>query len=206
MPTSHAMFGKLFPCKECNAGAIAGATGLNPIERDIRFVDIETDGRPGAGRMVTAARAFVDGGCRGFLTVHGGFGNGKSTLLKAIVNEAVTKGMSARYITMTEVMAYAREAFQSQKAGDTDYGRITYLAKVQVLAIDEVDKARMSEYAYEVQSHLFDFRYRNAHEVGTVLAWNGEFAQIDLPSVLSRLSQYQVIKNDDPDMRPFLAE
>lgn len=200
------MFGKLFPCKECNAGAIAGATGLNPLEREIRFADIETDGRPGAAKMLDAARAFVNGGCRGFLTIHGDYGNGKSTMLKAIVNEAVAKGVSARYITMTEVMAYAREAFQSQKAGDTDYGRITDLAKVHVLAIDEVDKARVSDYAYEVQSHLFDFRYRNAYEVGTILAWNGDFKQVELPSVLSRLTQYPVIHNTDTDMRPLLAE
>lgn len=205
MAFDHPMFGKLFPCAACNKDAVAGSTGLNPVEREIRFADIVTDGRPGAAKMLKAARQFVQDGCTGFLTIHGGYGNAKTTLLKAIVNECVSKGLSARYITMTEVMAYAREAFESQKQGDTDYGRITDLAKVHVLVIDEVDKARVTEYAREVQVHLFDARYRKSHAVGTVVAWNGDFDNIDLPSVLSRLSQFVVVKNDDPDMRPLLG-
>lgn len=176
------------------------------MEREIRFADIVTDGRPGAAKMLKAARQFVQDGCTGFLTIHGGYGNAKTTLLKAIVNECVSTGLSARYITMTEVMAYAREAFESQKQGDTDYGRITDLAKVHVLVIDEMDKARVTEYAREVQVHLFDARYRKSHAVGTVVAWNGEFDGIDLPSVLSRLSQFVVVRNDDPDMRPLLGD
>lgn len=206
MPLNHPMFGKLFPCATCNKDAVAGSTGLNPVEREIRFADIVTDNRPGAEKMLKAALQFIQEGCTGFLTVHGGYGNAKTTLLKAIVNECVSKGLSARYITMTEVMAYAREAFESQKQGDTDYGRIIELAKVHVLAIDEVDKARFTEYAREVQVHLFDARYRNSHAVGTVAAWNGDFHSIDLPSVLSRLSQFVVVENNDKDMRPLLGD
>lgn len=206
VPLEHPMFGKLFPCATCNKDAVAGSTGLNPVEREIRFADIVTEDRPGAAKMLKAARQFIADGCTGFLTVHGGYGNAKTTLLKATVNECISKGLSARYITMTEVMAYAREAFESQKQGDTDYGRITDLAKVHVLAIDEVDKARFTEYAREVQVHLFDTRYRNSHAVGTVVAWNGDFRSIDLPSVLSRLSQFVVVENNDKDMRPLLGD
>jgi DNA replication protein DnaC len=181
------------------------STGLNPVERAITFADIVTDDRPGAAKMLKAAQEFLQNGCTGFLTVHGGFGNAKTTLLKAIVNECVKTSISARYITMTEVMNYAREAFESQKAGDTDYGRITDLAKVHVLLIDELDKARVTDYAREVQTHLFDLRYRNSHALGTVVAWNGDFDAIDLPWVLSRLSQFVVVRNDDKDMRPLLG-
>ncbi len=201
----HPSFGKVMPCPACNKDAVAISTGLNQVEREIRFSDIDTDGRPGAAKMITAARQFMADGCAGFLTVHGGYGNAKSTLLKAIVNECVIAGLPARYITMTEVMAYAREAFESLARNDTDYGRITELARVQVLVIDELDKARTSEYAREVQAHLFDVRYRNRHSVGTVVAWNGGFRAIDLPSVLSRLSEFVVVENTDPDMRPLLG-
>lgn len=181
------------------------STGLNPVERSITFADIITADRPGAAKMVRAAQEFMQNGCSGFLTIHGGYGNAKTTLLKAIVNECVKKSVSARYITMTEVMNYAREAFESQQAGDTDYGRITGLAKVQVLVIDEFDKARVTDYAREVQTHLFDLRYRNSHALGTVVAWNGAFDAIDLPWVLSRLSQFVVVENNDTDMRPLLG-
>ena len=199
------LFGQLFPCGTCNKDAVALSTGLNPVERKITFANIETDGRPGAAKMLKAAQAFMQNGRNGFLTIHGNFGNGKTTVLKAIVNECVMKGISARYITMTEVMNYAREAFESLKAGDTDYGRITELAKVPVLVIDELDKARVTEYAREVQTHLFDMRYRNSHALGTVVAWNGAFEDIELPWVRSRLSQFVVVENADKDMRPLLG-
>lgn len=154
--------------------------------------------------MLQAARNFVEKQA-GFLTVYGPYGNGKTTILKAIVNECVELGIPAKYVTMTEVMNYARDAFESEKAGDTDYGRITDLAKYKILVIDEVDKARVTDYAKEVQTHLFDVRYRKAHELGTVVAWNGSFESLDLPWVRSRLSQFVVVENRDSDMRPALG-
>jgi DNA replication protein DnaC len=200
----HPMFGKMLPCPVCNKDGVATATGLNPMERQITFADVDTVGRPGAARMLEAAQTFM-GEPTGFLTFHGGFGNAKTTVLKAIVNACVEKGISARYATMSEVMAYAREAFDSIQQGDSDYGRITKLAQVQVLVIDEMDKARVTEYAREVQTHLFDVRYRQSHALGTVVAWNGPFEAVDLPWVLSRLSQGVVVENNDPDMRPLLG-
>lgn len=205
VPLGHPMFGRYLPCPKCNGEAVNAASGLNPIERKITFADIETQGRPGATKMMNAARTFINGGRCGFLTIHGGFGNGKSTILKAIVNDCITAGIEARYITMTEVMVYAREAFDSQQQGDSDYGRIARLAKVTMLVIDEVDKARVTDYAREVQTHLFDARYRNAHQLGTVVAWNGHFDAIDLPWVRSRLSEYPVVENTDADMRPLIG-
>ena len=201
---NHPFFGKLYPCATCNKGATAESTGLNPQERKVRFTDIETQGRQGAARMLEAARGFIEKQS-GFLTIHGPYGNGKSTILKAIVNECIERGIAAKYVTMTEVMNYAREAFESQKQGDTDYGRITDLARYPVLVIDEVDKARVTDYAKEVQTHLFDARYRKAHEMGTVVAWNGSFESLELPWVRSRLSQFVVVENRDSDMRPALG-
>jgi len=104
-------FGKLFPCPQCNKSSTAEATGLNTEERKVRFSSIDTQGRPGAARMLKAAKDFVENGCTGFLAIHGPYGNGKTTTLKAIVNECVSLNIPAKYITMTEVMAYAREAF-----------------------------------------------------------------------------------------------
>jgi DNA replication protein DnaC len=190
----------------CNPDALAKKCGLTPFERRIRFEDVATEGRAGAAAMVRAAREFVSNGMKGFLTFHGGFGNGKSTTMKALINACIAAGEpDVRYITMSEVMAYAREAFESQQAGDSDYGRIERLAKVRVLVIDELDKARLSDYAREVQTHLFDKRYRCASDFGTVVAWNGAFATLDMPWVRSRLSEYPVVENLDADMRPLLG-
>lgn len=155
--------------------------------------------------MLDAARKFASAGRTGFLTIHGDYGNGKSTLLKAIVNDCIAQNVDALYITMTQVMVYAREAFESQQRGDTDYGRIEELAARRVLVIDEMDKARVTDYAREVQTHLFDVRYRQSHLLGTVVAWNGSFGQIDLPWVRSRLSEFPVVENKDADLRPVIG-
>lgn len=175
------------------------------MERNVRFADLVVDGRPGASAMLDAAQAFIRGGRVGFLTIHGGYGNGKSTLLKAIVNDCIEQCVDVRYVTMTEVMVYAREAFDSEQRGDTDYGRIARIASIPVLIVDEVEKARVTDYAREVQTHLFDVRYRRSHELGTIVAWNGDFEALDLPWVRSRLSQFPVVFNNDRDMRPLLG-
>lgn len=200
----HPDFGRLMPCPRCNRQTIWRLAGLREHEVRIRLEDIETRGRPGTKRMVEAARVFLAAPC-GFLAVHGGYGNGKSTLLKAIVNECLERGVEARYITMAEVMAYAREAFESEIAGDTDYGRIEQLARQRVLVIDEVDKARPTDYTREVQTHLFDLRYRLAEVLGTVVAWNGSFEAVEMPWLRSRLSEFVVVENWDTDMRPLIG-
>lgn len=205
VPFGHQYFGKNFPCPSCNAEAVTYNSGLNQLERRVCLEDLVVAGRPGAGKMVNAAMQFITNGCHGFLTFHGGYGNGKSTAMIAMVNECLKRKIDAKYITMTEVMVYAREAFESEKVGDTDYGRISKLAGVHVLFIDEIDKARVTDYAREVQTHLFDVRYRNADRLGTVVAWNGGFDALDLPWVRSRLSEYMVVENLDADMRPMLG-
>jgi chromosomal replication initiation ATPase DnaA len=205
VPLGHVYFGRYFPCPACNADAVTHNSGLNPQERKISLEDIETENRPGAQSMMQAARTFLSNGCKGFLTIHGDYGNGKSTVMKGMVNACLAKGIEARYITMTEVMVYAREAFESAQIGDTDYGRIAKLAAVCVLFIDELDKARITDYAREVQTHLFDVRYRRSEDMGTVVAWNGTFNSLDLPWVRSRLSEFTVIENKDADMRPLIG-
>lgn len=207
VPVGHPMFGKATACPDCNRDALIAMSGLQPNERQISLTDIVTAGNPGTAQMVGAARVFIERGFRGLLSIYGTFGNGKTTTLKAIANAALDRNIEVRYMTMKEVMDYAREAFESQIAGDTDAGRITRVAKTRLLVIDELDKARLTDYAREVQTHLFDVRYRNAAEYGTVVAWNGDIRTIKdvMPWVASRLSEYPMIENKDADMRPLIG-
>lgn len=205
LPVGHPDFGKTQPCPKCNRDALIIQSGINPDERHIRLSDLVTNGRPGAAKMAQAARTFIDGGFIGSLAFFGDYGNGKSTTMKAIANAAIDAGIETRYMSAKELLDYVREAFDSQKAGDTDAGRITRLASTRLLLIDEMDKARLTEYAREVQTHLFDVRYRQAAQFGTVVAWNGTQRSLELPWVLSRLSEYPMIENKDADMRPTLG-
>jgi hypothetical protein len=199
-----ARFGKLYPCPKCNQDGLAQRAGLYPNERGLTLAAIGTTGRPGAAAMVQAGRALLEQPA-GMLAVHGGYGNGKSTFLKALTAELVRAGIEARYTTLAELMSYAREAFDSQMAGDTDAGRIKEWANLPAVLVDECDKVRLTEYSREVQSLFFDVRYRRSAELLTVAAWNGGRDAIGLPWVLSRFSEGRIIENRDADMRPLLG-
>lgn len=140
----------------------------------------------------------------GFLSVYGPCGNAKTILLQAIVNECLRKGIEARYLTAHELMDYLKEAFDPHIM-ETDRGRIARLAAVQVLCIDEMDKAAPTPYASEMQQHLINDRYRNADVLGTVFAWNGDINTLPWPAVVSRIREYPYIDNQDPDLRPAIG-
>ena len=204
LPVGHPAFGKYTPCPDCNAEALLLGTRLSERERAINLYDLDTNGREGTTAMIQAAEMFLNNNCAGLLSFHGGYGNGKSTALKAIVNACAQSGIEAQYITLTEIMLIVREAFNVQ--GESDYGRIKRLASVRVLAIDECEKARVTDYAAEIQSYFFDARYRNIDTLGTVLAWNGAFEKFELPWVRSRLTEGIIVENNDSDMRDVIGQ
>lgn len=204
VPLDDPRFGRLFPCPNCNRDALLMTAGLLPAEQMMTLAEIETHGRAGAAAMVQQGRQMLEKRA-GMLAVHGGYGNGKSTFLKAMTAEFLRLGIEARYTTLTELLAYAREAFDSKQAGDSDFGRISKWAKVQAVMIDECDKARSTQYAVEIQTLFFDERYRRANELVTVAAWNGERNALGLPWVVSRFSEHVIVENTDADMRPLLG-
>ena len=210
VPFGDPRFGRAYPCPKCNQDGVTARAGLVGSEMSLTLDAINTTDRPGAAAMLRAARIILDKRA-GMVAFHGPYGNGKSTVLKALTATLVKQGIEARYITMTELMAYAREAFDSQQAGDSDLGRIKEWARVPVVMIDECDKARLSEHSREIQTYFFDVRYRQADTLATVAAWNGGRDAIGMPSVVSRFSEFGmfglgIIHNADADMRVLLGE
>ena len=197
-------FGKAFPCPTCNQVQIQIISGLTGKERDIRLEDIKAGGRPGTAKAVEAAREFI-ADPRGFLSIHGDFGNGKTTILMAMVNVLVNKGIEARYLTAAALMGYLRESF-NKESNTSDYERLHELAAMPVLVIDELDKLRDTPYSRELQQELINRRYREAGTLGTVLAWNGDVNALPWGAVVSRLSEFTVVHNTDSDMRKLLGK
>lgn len=200
----HPYFGRIFPCPTCNKAVFDAACGLNDTERKITFAQIETSGRPATAKAVQAAREFIAKPC-GFLSIHGKYGNGKTTILQAIVNAVIESGTEARYITAADLLAYLRDTFNSETK-ESDYDRLRELARVPVLCIDEMDKLRDTPYSRELQQELINLRYRDARILGTVLAWNGELDALPWQAVISRLSEFVVVNNTDSDMRKLIGE
>lgn len=199
----HPKFGKYYPCPSCNKPAVDALSGLKPHERQVSINILETSGRPGAQAMKAAAERFVS--CpTGFLSIYGGYGNGKTTTMQAIVNHLIARGIDARFMMAHELTEMVKAAIKSER--DSPFEVVQRLAAVQVLVIDALDQGQWSEYNIVIQNYFFNERYRNEQTLGTVLSWNGPFGSLpsQLDSILSRLSQYPRVYNQDRDMRPDL--
>lgn len=211
VPFGDPRFGKLVPC-ECKAQERAARlqrlSGLTDIERKARLSDIGITNRPDTKAMVIACAEFLDHP-HGTLTIHGTSGNAKSVALQACVNALVDVGVEAVYITAFDLISYIREAFNEQREvkSESAYDRILRFGRVPFLAIDELDKIKMTDWVMEQVTDLIDRRYRLGldEQAGTVLAMNGEPRDLP-PWIYSRLSQGEIIRNDDSDLRPHLQE
>ena len=206
---SHPRFGQLVPC-ECSSSEIQerrmqrliALSGLLPSEAELMLDRVIDRGGSGKGtqRMVRLARAFVAEPF-GFLTYWGGYGNGKTLVLQAIVNEMRDRGKFSAYVRLADILAYLRDGFRDW----SEQRRYERLRDVEVLAIDEMDGARMTDYAFEFRSRFLDDRYRRALEgtAHTIFAMNVD--PKTLPGdIYDRLrdGRFVIFENRDVSMRP----
>ena len=209
VPFGHPKFGKLVRC-QCRAdedsARLQALSGLSQAELAIRLDDIGTTGRPGTQAMLEACREFIARPA-GILTLWGGVGNAKTMALQGIVNALQLRG--AVYVTAFDLISYIRSAFNAAREirDDDAYSRLCRFERVRVLAIDEFDKVRTTDWVLEQLTDLIDKRYRSgiAGEAGTVLAMNADPA--GQPEwIYSRLvdGRNRIIRNADRDLRPYL--
>lgn len=210
----HPDFGKAQACTCLNRKTATRVQTLNrmrPAEQSIRLADIDLAvGENGTRRMVAAARAFL-ADPTGMLTICGSPGNAKSMALMAVVNELIERGVPALYITMFDLVGYVRQAFYRDAHGnllvgsEDAYSRLKWFAGVQVLAVDEFDKVKLTDWVLEQMTDLVDERYRSAETRGTLIAMNAGVQQ--LPEwIASRLldGRNRLVVNQDADLRPDL--
>lgn len=207
---SDPRFGKLTRCT-CKAAEDAARlqklSGLTDTERNLTLDSINLNSEtPNTAVMVAACRAFL-ASPTGMLTIHGTSGNAKTVALQACVNAMVRNNVEAVYITAFDLIGYVREAFTETKEikSDSDHARLLRFGTVPFLAIDEFDKVKMSEWVVQEITDLIDRRYRLGvdGQAGTMIAMNNQPAA--LPTwIYSRLTQGEIIRNDDPDLRAYL--
>lgn len=167
-------------------------------DQAIRLADVAPN--PDNQEMVAAAAAFL-ARPRGWLYIHGGPGNAKTVILKALINELNLVGAGpARYIKFSKILNYIRDWKNSRYTE-----RFENLKRIPVLGIDEFDKARMTEFAAEFRFDFLDDRYDQAIKEQTALI----FASQEPPDSLSvplasRLKdgRFVVVHNLAGDARP----
>ena len=211
VPLGHPQFGKTVRC-DCkvqeDSNRLQQLSGLTEGERRITLDGIETAGRTGTSKMVNACRTFVQQPT-GILTLWGGVGNAKTMALQAVVNALVAKNVDAVYVTAFDLFSHIRAAMNEKREvmNQGVYERLVRFENVTVLAVDEFDKIRVTDWVMEQVTDLIDKRYRFGLDgsAGTVLAMNSDPA--GQPEwIASRLldGRNHVVYNPDRDIRPAL--
>jgi len=159
-------------------------SGLEVEEREWRLEHIE--GLAGKEAALTAAREVLALVPRpnGWLTLYGGYGVGKTGILKCVVAACVRAGVSAHYARAEDILREIRSSFGlaafSEEEIHNRYGRY------QVLAIDEVDRTSDTGWARSTLMTLLDTRYTRRTSLATLIATNQSPAR--MPEALGYLA------------------
>jgi len=211
VPFEDPRFGKVILC-ECkaqeDAARLQRKSGLTENEKSIRLEKVYIINRRGTAEMVQACAEFLEGPNQ-MLTIWGSSGNAKTMALQAVVNECLAKGLQAVYVTSFDLIAYIRSAFDHEKKviDDNAFSRLREFEEVPVLALDEFDKVRATDWVQEQLTDLIDRRYRLAldGQAGTLIAMNSN-PNLQPDWIYSRLSdaRNRIVYNQDNDLRPLL--
>lgn len=140
----------------------------------------------------------------GFVLYHGGYGVGKTHLLKSIVNGFRQIHIMAKYSTMADLVASIREKFGEDNGVRAVEEAIEELRNVRVLCIDEFDRVNNTGWTKETVFRLLNSRYEERDKLLTVLATNTspDDMPADMGYLASRFSGGIVCEVPPPDMRP----
>lgn len=219
VPPGHAQFGKPIACgnpihtaqrldrlaqvSNLHAGDLARRLediDLTHYTKKVNGVDFLVSNRA----MLESARAMIDNPT-GWLWIHGGPGNAKSEVLIAIVNEVNESGAGlAMYCKFVDLVNWIREAY-SDKADETYNQRFQKLTKVKLLAVDEMDKAKDTEWLQEFRFNFLDERYRQAILGESAMVFASNTPPNLLPMALydrARDGRFRIVENTAPSARP----
>lgn len=185
VPLGHPKFGKLERCPHARELAIKKSLQGEPFDARIGLAADELhhlnwslvkNGVNQADRAGDIVRRACQAG-HGLVFLYGGFGQGKSLALKIATAMALKAGKHAAYANLAGVMDDIRLAYDERENKMTELvRRVDWWTSLDVLAIDELDKAGQTDWARERIFQLLDVRYQRAirQEALTVIASNHE--------------------------------
>jgi DNA replication protein DnaC len=185
VPIGHPKFGRLERCphaqavtveKSLQTGEIDPRVGLTADELRNLSWDMVKKGVNQADQACDITRRASTAGY-GVVFLYGGFGQGKSLVLKIVTAMALKAGQHAAYTNLAGVMDDIRLAYDERENKMTELvRRMEWWTSLDVLAIDELDKVGQTDWARERIFQLLDVRYQRAirQEALTVIASNHE--------------------------------
>jgi DNA replication protein DnaC len=171
--------------------------GLSAAERTLRFARLMDSANQLALDQIEQAVQRR----RGLMTLIGEPGTGKTTLLICAVNAAREANVPAVYTTVSDLLAYLRQAYDPKSELTFD-ARWETLLHAEVLALDELDEFNTTPWAMERFLRLIDERWRRMYDTLTLCATNSELDALP-EKVASRLQdgRAQHFTLVGPDMR-----
>ena len=204
---SDQRFGKVLICPNVDRTDLPGfdRVGLRKEELKSMTWDILIK-ESGIQKSIKAVKETLKRG-HGWVFLYGGFGVGKTYVLKIAIAEMIRSGQQASYVRMAEILDHLRESFNDD-VKEMETKRLEYWSKLPILAIDEFDRIRNTEYGDERRFVLLDRRYEDAVRENsiTLLASNSDPSK--LPGYLYdrvRDGRFKIINLPGESFRPGIS-
>lgn len=203
VPVGHPHFGQTEPCPTCHAKTMAARKRfMGPLEGHLSQCRFDNFYDQYNKVALDHARAFA-GEPVGVLVLWGGNGRGKTHLLAAIYNQLQTYGVPAKYLSLPDLTSGLRSLISDETHGSPET-LYQYISGFPIVLIDDIDYADMRRWTREQMFRLFNRRYVNHQQVGTVLAMEFDPAgDGDMRWLFSRINdeRMKVIQMQGPDNR-----
>src|SRR5512139_3572892 len=167
---------KCYPCPVCGEHGerlryLWRSSGLEVNEREWRLDFLE--GLPAKDGALCEARAMLAEVPRpkGWLSLSGPYGVGKSGVLKSLVAACVRASVQARYVRAGDILAEIRASYGDDSLLSEDEITRRY-GMLPMLAIDEVDSIGSTDWSQSTLKLILDTRYRKIEIAATALASN----------------------------------
>lgn len=214
VPYGHPDFGKAFPCPNRPVTANSAQAAMrNTLPARFQEFSLENwIGTDDAARQ--AAQEAIERGA-GIVVFYARdehdrpvFGNGKTGLLAAIFNNALTRGKSAEYHIVAEMLKSLQELIANKDQSYMMYDRWQDLKDLAVLCLDEFHRFKITEWSIRMMEELIDYRYARADRLLTVVATNEVPDKGDPNPISSRFADARfsrIVRVGGGDMRPYLG-
>jgi DNA replication protein DnaC len=192
-------------CPACRSGKrgeyLENNSGMEGSQLQVNFTLFND--KPEKQPAVSAVKKIISEQS-GWLTLHGDFGTGKTSMLFAACNATIKAGNPAYYITAANLLADIRRRFSDgNKMSTAVEDAIANWIGLPFLCIDEIDRVSITQWTQETLFRILDARYQAAASRATLLVTNTNPDTIgkEFAYLASRMHAGKIVKIAGADMR-----
>lgn len=193
----------LEPCPTCHAKTMAARKRfMGPLEGQLQQHTFESFCDQYNQEALLRAVEFATKP-QGILVLWGGNGKGKTHLLASIHNRLQEYGVPAKYFSLPDLTSRLRSLVGENEEDDPETF-YQYVSGFPILLLDDIDYADIRRWTREQMFRLFNRRYINHQQVGTVLAMEFDPGQDgEMKWLFSRINDERmvVVQMKGPDNR-----